>query len=124
MLTRRGWSFVGAAIGLYVGARMLGLVQLAVLSVATVVLLVGAYVWVRTKTPALVAERHLRELLQVGVEGRVDITVSAAGRTPTLAVSDAFDQGRRAARFLLAPLASGETGRAAYRFTTDRRGRF
>jgi uncharacterized protein (DUF58 family) len=124
VLTRRGWSFIGAAIGLYVGARLLGLVQLAVLSVATVVLLVGAYVWVRTRRPSLVARRHLRELLQVGVEGRVDLAVTAAGRTPTLAVADAFDHGRRAARFLLAPLAPGETGRAAYRFPTDRRGRF
>jgi uncharacterized protein (DUF58 family) len=66
----------------------------------------------------------LRELLQVGVEGRVDLAVTAAGRTPTLAVADAFDHGRRAARFLLAPLSPGETGRAAYRFPTDRRGRF
>jgi len=125
VLTRRGWSFVGAAIGLYVGARLLGLVQLAVLSAATVVLLVGSYVWVRVKRPTLVAKRHLRELLQVGVEGRVDLAVSATRHTtPTLAVADAFDHGRRAARFLLAPLAPGETGRAAYRFPTDRRGRF
>jgi uncharacterized protein (DUF58 family) len=124
LLTRRGWSFVGAAIGLYVGARLLGLVQLAVLAAATVVLLIGAYVWVRAKAPKLVARRHLRELLQVGVEGRVDLVVSATGRTSTLAVADAFDHGRRAARFLLAPLAPGETARAAYRFPTDRRGRF
>jgi uncharacterized protein (DUF58 family) len=41
-----------------------------------------------------------------------------------MAVADAFDQGRRAARFLLAPLAPGEEARAAYRFPTDRRGRF
>jgi uncharacterized protein (DUF58 family) len=124
VLTRRGWSFIGAAIGLYVGARLLGLVQLAVLSVATVILLIGAYVWVRAKAPKLVARRHLRELLQVGVEGRVDLAVTATGRTPTIAVADAFDHGRRAARFLLAPLATGETARAAYRFPTDRRGRF
>src|SRR6185369_17885252 len=101
MLTRRGWSFVGAAVGLYLGGRFLGLVQLAVLSVATVVLLVGAYLWVRVKTPALDARRTLKELLQVGVEGRVDLTVTAAERTATVAVADAFDQGRRAARFLL-----------------------
>jgi uncharacterized protein (DUF58 family) len=48
----------------------------------------------------------------------------APRRTPTLAVADAFDRGRRAARFLLAPLAAGEEARAAYRFPTDRRGRF
>ena len=124
MLTRRGWSFVGAAAGLYLGSRLLGLVQLAVLAVATVILLAGAYVWVRSKTPALVARRTLKELLQVGVEGRVDLTVTAERRTTTIAVADAFDQGRRAARFLLAPLGAGEPARAAYRFPTDRRGRF
>jgi uncharacterized protein (DUF58 family) len=124
MLTRRGWSFVGAAVGLYLGGRFLGLVQLAVLSVATVLLLLGAYVWVRVKKPALEARRTLKELLQVGVEGRVDLTVTATGRTTTVAVADAFDQGRRAARFLLAPLLPGDEARAAYRFPTDRRGRF
>ncbi len=35
MLTRRGWSFVGVAAGLYLGGRLLGLVQLAVLAVAS-----------------------------------------------------------------------------------------
>ncbi len=124
MLTRRGWSFVGAAAGLYVGARLLGLVQLAVLAVAAALLLVGAYVWVRVKSPSLGARRTLKELLQVGVEGRVDLVVNATRRAPTVAISDAFDQGRRAARFLLAPLAPGDEARAAYRFPTDRRGRF
>ena len=81
MLTRRGWSFVGAAVGLYLGGRLLGLVQLAVLAVATVLLLVGAYVWVRLKTPRLEARRTLKELLQVGVEGRVDLTVTATQRS-------------------------------------------
>ena len=124
MFTRRGWSFVGAAVGLFVGARLLGLVQLAVLSIATALLLIGAYAWVRAKSPALEARRTLKELLQVGVEGRVDLTVSATRRSPTIAVADAFDHGRRAARFLLAPLGEGEEARAAYRFPTDRRGRF
>jgi uncharacterized protein (DUF58 family) len=124
MLTRRGWSLVGAAVGLYVGARLLGLVQLAVLAVAALVLVVLAYLWVRTHTPSVIAARSLKERLQVGVDGRVDVNVRATRRTPTLAVSDAFDRGRRAARFLLAPLGGGEDARAAYRFPTDRRGRF
>ncbi len=124
MLTRRGWSFVGVAIGLYIGGRLLGLVQLAVLAVTTALLILGAYIWVRAKAPALTARRALKELLQVGVEGRVDLVVTATRRSTTIAVSDAFDQGRRAARFLLPPLAAGEDARAAYRFPTDRRGRF
>jgi uncharacterized protein (DUF58 family) len=124
VLTRRGWSIVGAAAGLYVGARILGLVQLAVLAICGAVLLIAAYGWVRAHPLSLVARRSLKERLQVGVEGRVDLKVSATRRTPTLAVADAFDRGRRSARFLLAPLATGEDAQAAYRFPTDRRGRF
>jgi uncharacterized protein (DUF58 family) len=125
MLTRRGWSLVGAAIGLFIGGRLLGLVELAVLAVATVLALVGADLWVRLHPPSLGARRSLRERLQVGHEGRVDLTVWPTTRaTPTMAISDAFDGGRRAARFLLAPLHEGEEARAAYRFPTDRRGRF
>jgi uncharacterized protein (DUF58 family) len=124
MITRRGWSLVGAAVGLYLGARLLGLVQLAVLAVATALLLIMSYVWVRARAPRVTARRELHERLQVGVEGRVDLAVHAHEKCPTLAVADAFDRGRRAARFLLPPLAAGEEGRAAYRFPTDRRGRF
>ena len=124
MLTRRGWSLVGAAVGLYVGARLLGLVQLAVLAIGTVFLVLAAYLWVRIRAPRFVASRELKERLQVGVDGRVDLTVVAERPSPTLSVSDAFDHGRRAARFLLPPLGRGEEARAAYRFPTDKRGRF
>jgi uncharacterized protein (DUF58 family) len=125
MLTRRGWSLLGAAAGLYVGARILGLVQLAVLGIAAAVLVGVAYIWVRVHAPVLTAKRDLKERLQVGVEGRVDVVVRAGPRrSATLALSDSFDRGRRAARFLLAPLHPGDDARAAYRFPTDRRGRF
>jgi uncharacterized protein (DUF58 family) len=126
LLTARGWSLLGAAIGLYVGSRILGLVQLAVLAAGAGVLLVGAHVWTRTRKVELHAERHLAERLQVGVDGRVDLEVSAVGHrpTPTLAISDAFDRGRRLARLLLPPLQPGDIARAAYRIPTDRRGRY
>lgn len=125
MLTRRGWSFIGAAAGLYLGARLLGLVQLAVLGIGAGVLVLAAYVWVRANTPSLRAERDLRERLQVGVEGRVDILLhTLRRRSPTLTVADSFDRGRRAARFLVPPLHADDEARAAYRFPTDRRGRF
>jgi uncharacterized protein (DUF58 family) len=125
VLTRRGWSLFGACGGLFVGSRVLGLVQMVVLASAGALLLLGATVWVRLQRLELVAQRHLRERLQVGVEGRVDLAIEATGRrTPTVSVSDAFDRGRRSARFLLAPLHTGETARAAYRIPTDRRGRF
>src|SRR5437764_633303 len=74
MLTRRGWSLIGAAAGLYVGSRLLGLVQLAVLGIAAALLVLVAYIWVRAHPPALTARRDLKERLQVGVDGRVEPT--------------------------------------------------
>jgi len=124
MITRRGWALVGSAVGLFVAGRILGLVQLAVLAFTAAVTLAAAIVWVRTQVPRLRARRELKERLQVGVQGRVDVVVQATRTTATLAVNDAFDGGRRAARLLLAPLHAGEEARAAYRFPTDRRGRF
>ncbi len=113
MLTRRGWSLVGAATGLYIGSRLLGLVQLVVLAGIGLLLLAVAAVWVRSHPVRLHANRHLRERLQVGVDGRVDVVVESTStrRMPTLSVSDAFDRGRRSARFLLAPLEPGEDRR-------------
>ena len=124
MITRRGWALVGSAVGLFVAGRILGLVQLAVLSLAALITLLVAIAWVRANAPALLARREVKERLQVGVQGRVDIVVEAMRNSPTLSINDAFDGGRRAARLLLAPLHAGEEARAAYRFPTDRRGRF
>lgn len=124
MITRRGWALIGSAVGLFIAGRILGLVQLAVLALAAILVLLAAIIWVRAHPPRLRARRELKERLQVGVQGRVDIVVEAVRSSPTLSVNDAFDGGRRAARLLLAPLHSGEEARAAYRFPTDRRGRF
>jgi uncharacterized protein (DUF58 family) len=126
VLTRRGWSLLGASTGLYIGSRILGLVQLVVLAGAGLLLLAAAALWVRLHPIALAARRHLRERLQVGVDGRVDVTIESRAdrRLPTMTVSDAFDRGRRSARFLLAPLPPDEPARAAYRLPTDQRGRF
>jgi len=124
MITRRGWALAGAVLGLFVAGRILGLVQLAVLAVVAALTLGAAMVWVRIRAPQLIARRELKERLQVGVQGRVDVVVQAVQPTATLSVNDAFDGGRRAARLLLAPLRPGEQARAAYRFPTDRRGRY
>ena len=100
MLTRRGWSLLGAATGLCIGSRLLGLVQLVVLAVDRAAAPrrrfdLGAAPPSRPASPT----RHLRERLQVGVDGRVDIDVEsrAVRRLPTVSVSDAFDGGRRSA---------------------------
>jgi uncharacterized protein (DUF58 family) len=124
VITRRGWAVVGAAVGLFVAGRILGLVELAVLAVVAALTLLFSMGWVRYRAPHVIARRELKERLQVGVQGRVDVVVQAIEPTATLAVTDAFDGGRRAARLLLAPMRPGEEARAAYRFPTDRRGRY
>ena len=126
MLTPRGWSLLGASVGLYVGGRILGLVQLAALAACAALLLAGAALWARTREVDLDAHRQVAERLQVGVVGRVDLVVTSRGSrtTPTVAVADAFDRGRRLARLLLPPLHTGESARAAYRIPTERRGRY
>ena len=126
MLTHRGWSLLGGTIGLLAGGRLLGLVQLWVLATAALLALLGAVVWTSTRTVEVEATRHVVRRLQVGVDGRVDLSVTSTGTRPTpmLTLTDAFDGGRRHARFLLAPLAPGSPARAAYRVPTERRGRF
>jgi len=126
VLTRRGWSVLGASAGLWTGARVLGLVQLVALGIAGLLLLAAAVGWVRRNPVSLRAGRTVRERLQVGVEGRVDLVVERSGRraAPTLRLTEAFDGGRRSARFLLAPTEPGEPARAAYQIPTERRGRF
>jgi uncharacterized protein (DUF58 family) len=125
-LTRRGWSFFGSALGLFAGGRLLGLPQLWILATTTLMLLLISAAWTNTRRVVVGGERRPTERLQVGVEGRVDLVVVNDGdhTTPTLALTDSFDRGRRSARFLLAPLNPGEIARAAYRVPTDRRGRF
>ena len=126
MLTHRGWSLLGGAIGLIAGGRLLGLEQLWVLATAALLALLGAVVWTSTRTVDLQATRHVVRRMQVGVDGRVDLAVMSQGARPTpfLMLTDAFDGGRRHARFLLPPLAPDTTARAAYRVPTEHRGRF
>jgi uncharacterized protein (DUF58 family) len=126
MLTHRGWSLLGGTIGLIAGGRLLGLEQLWVLATAAILALIGAAVWTSTRTVEVEATRHVVRRLQVGVDGRVDLTVVSTGTraTPMLTLTDAFDGGRRHARFLLPPLAPDTTARAAYRVPTERRGRY
>src|SRR5918912_731662 len=91
MLTNRGWSLVGAAAALLVGARVLGVVELAMLAAAAFLAVLAALLRVRRQAVPLSA-------------------------------TDSFDAGRRVARFLVPPMAPGETAEAAYRLPTGRRG--
>ena len=114
-LTRRGWSLTGAAFGLVIGSYLLGTVEMLVLGIAAFVL--------RGRGRALAA-----------VPGAADPRGEPSGaprsaarglrgphrpagreprhpRQPLLAATDWFDEGRRAARFLVPPLAAGATAR-------------
>jgi uncharacterized protein (DUF58 family) len=127
VLTRRGWSLAGAALGLAVAGRLLGTVELWILTTGIALLLITSVVWARSRRYELVARRAIRPArLYVGGDGRVDLTLSNQSdrATPLLTVTDVFDDGRRAARFVLPSLPSGESARAAYRLPTNRRGRF
>ena len=127
-LTRRGWSLLGGALGLVVGSYLLGTVEMLVLGLTAVLFLVGIALWLATaRVPQVAVERRVRpDRLHVGSDGRIDITVANSGTraTPVLHATDWFDEGRRAARFLVPPLAPGATARAAYRIPTRRRGRY
>src|SRR5215467_5042819 len=98
MITRRGWALVGAAAGLFVAGRILGLVELAVLAVVAALTLLAALGWVRYRAPHVIARRELKERLQVGVQGRVDVVVQAIeppphSPSPTPSTADAARRG-------------------------------
>jgi uncharacterized protein (DUF58 family) len=124
-LTRRGWTLTGAASGLVLGSRILGASALAGLGAGAGLLLAFALAWVATRDVRLQIRRAvLPARLHVGSEGRVVINGRAADRTPLLTLTDSFDDGRRAARFVLAPQPAGAAIRAVYRVPTARRGRY
>jgi uncharacterized protein (DUF58 family) len=127
VLTRRGWSLLGASFGLLVAGRLLGTVELAALSIAGFGLLVFGALWTRRQPARVRVDRLVRPArMHVGDDGRVDLSLTNMGarHTPVLAVTDSFEDGRRAARFLVAPLPPGHSGRGAYRVPTTRRGQF
>lgn len=126
-LTRRGWGLLGATSGLIVAGRLLGTVELSMLGVAGLALLATAALWVRGRTHPVLVQRAVHPArVHVGGDARVDLEVvaPASGPTPQTTVTDDFDGGRRAARFLVPALDRRQRARAAYRVPTGRRGRF
>src|SRR5262245_8301184 len=124
--TRRGWTIVGAAVGLLVGGRVLGADELSVLGLAGLALVLLSVVWVVAARPRLAVERRLDPpRLHVGDLARADLDCTPSGRQPTvlLELAESIDDGALRARFLLAPLTPGDTVSPAYRIPTDRRGR-
>jgi len=113
------------AVLLGLAGRLLGLVELFMLAAAAAAMVAGAAASVRVTSFSLDAHRQLHPpRVPAGTDSRVELSVCnrAGRRSPVIAVNDPFDQGRRQASFLLAPLAPGETAKAAYRLPTERRG--
>ena len=126
-LTRRGWTLTGAASGLLLAGRLLGALELTILGVITLSLLLLAWLWVRSRKRVVRVERTVRPTrVHVGGDARVDLEVDDPGSadSPQLLLTDVFDGGRRAARFLVPALRRGQRARAAYRVPTNRRGRY
>jgi uncharacterized protein (DUF58 family) len=123
--TRRGWTIVGAAIGLLVGGWVLGADELSVLGLAGLALVLLSVSWVMVARPRVTVERRTEpRRLHVGDLARADLdcTLSGAHSSPLLELMESIADGGWRARFLVAPIAPGERVTPAYRIPTDRRG--
>jgi uncharacterized protein (DUF58 family) len=122
-LTRRGWTVVGAAVGLLGAGRLLGALELDVLGVAALAAVGAAAVAVALVRPGLTVTRRVHPVrLHVGDAARVDLLVRADRAVPAFDLDDRIDGGRLRAGFVGAPLAAGAIAEPAYRLPTDRRG--
>jgi uncharacterized protein (DUF58 family) len=127
MLTHRGWSVLISSVVMVVAGRLLAIPELYAVAVAAVTLVGGAVVYVQGHPYRLEARRELRPpQVHAGANSRVELSVRNIDgrRSPVLSARDPFDNGRRWARFFIAPLMPGETIRAAYRLPTAERGIF
>ena len=117
-----GGALVLAGVG-----RILAMPELFVLAAGAGALVAAATFAVRLPNVQVQASRELHPpKVQAGGASRVELALRNVGarRTPVVLVRDPFDEGRRQARFLLAPVHPGEVARAAYRLPTEKRGVF
>ncbi|MEW6154715.1 MAG: DUF58 domain-containing protein [Actinomycetota bacterium] len=135
MLTRRGWALVTGSVALAAAGRTLGVLELFVLAAGGIGLLVVAVVSVLLQGRVSLdgARRLVPARAHAGGEARVELEVRNEGGRPTPVVTlrDQVVPERgggtapaRQARFHVAPLAPGESNRAAYRLGAERRGVF
>jgi len=118
---------VTVGVLLPVAGRVLGVRELTSLGL-TVLFLTGASIVLvaRGRLDVEVVRRLVPHRVHAGSPCRVDLNVTNTGsrRSPVVSACDPFDDGRRWARFRLAPLRAGEGGASAYRPPTNRRGLF
>ena len=124
MLTPSGLAVAIGSIALVVVGRVLGLYELFLCGAAGLGVTIAAVAWVWLRRLRIRVTRRLTPAkVPAGASSRVDLAVTnqATRRTPVLRIRDAVS-GTRGADLLLAPLAPGESARAAYRLPTERRG--
>ncbi len=126
-LTGRARGLVAAGVALPVVGRLVGVAELTTLGL-TALILIGASVALVAFGPLEIeaVRRVVPGRVHAGSPCRVDLHLRNLGRrrSPVIVARDPFDDGRRWARFRLAPLRTGEGSTAAYRVPTDRRGLF
>jgi uncharacterized protein (DUF58 family) len=122
-LTRRGWTLAGAIPGLVVASRVLGADGLAALAMGGAIALGAAALWVLRRRVHLEVDRVVPTRLSAGQHGRVMLRSVTTAATPWISLTESVDGGRRAARFVMVPLAAGTEVEAGYRIPTERRGR-
>ncbi len=124
MLTRRGWTLLGVALGLLVGGRLLGVIELYVVGASAASLVVVAAMLVALARLRLEVSREIHPpRVHAGSASRVAVRVRnrARRRTPVLRLDDAVTR-TRGVRLLLGPLRPGQTASASYQLPTERRG--
>jgi uncharacterized protein (DUF58 family) len=124
VLTRNGWFTAIAAVVAAVVARSFAVIELFVVAVALAALVIVSWAWVRLATIRLRIGRSVQPArVYAGETTRVEVNAvnTGAARTPVLTLTDPV-AGTRGALLHLAPLASGEQARAAYRLPTMQRG--
>ena len=115
------------AVVFVIAGRLLGIAELYAFAVVGLGLTAGAMLYVRYAPWQIDARREVRPpQVHAGGHGRVELSVTNmdSHRSPVLSARDPFDNGRRWARFHIAPLPPGDRVRAAYRLPTEQRGIF
>jgi len=124
MLTRQGWTMVGATVATFVVARLFGLLELYVVGCAVAAMLLLALLRTVRPLPALSVRRVARPpMVAVGEASRVELHLTNDGHrsTPRLQLWEPVgDVG--GAPMQLAPLTAGSGVSVAYRVPSLRRG--
>lgn len=125
-LTGRGWSLLGGAVGLLMGAPLLGASELAVPGVAALAVLGVGIARTMLGIPRVAISRSVTPPHpQAGDAVVVELHVANRGSrsTPTMAFADPTGRGNQAVRGVIESTPSGSASSVCYRLTTTRRGR-